>query len=40
MRAAPDLRFEYNQLKRQAIDLNDVEYRHVKSNFIENVSKE
>jgi GrpB-like predicted nucleotidyltransferase (UPF0157 family)/GNAT superfamily N-acetyltransferase len=39
MRADPDLRFEYNQLKRQAIDFDDVEYRHLKSNFIENVLK-
>ena len=37
MNADADLRSEYNQLKRQAIDLNDDEYRQVKSNFVEKV---
>ena len=37
MNADADLRSEYNQLKRQAIDLNDDEYRQAKSNFAEKV---
>jgi GrpB-like predicted nucleotidyltransferase (UPF0157 family) len=37
MNADADLRSSYNQLKRQACDLNEHEYRRVKSNFIENV---
>jgi GrpB-like predicted nucleotidyltransferase (UPF0157 family) len=37
MNAKADLRSSYNQLKRQACDLNEDEYRQVKSNFIERV---
>jgi GrpB-like predicted nucleotidyltransferase (UPF0157 family)/RimJ/RimL family protein N-acetyltransferase len=37
MNADADLRSSYNQLKRQACDLNEDEYRRVKSKFIENV---
>ena len=37
MNADADLRSSYNQLKRQACDLSEGEYRHVKSNFIEKV---
>ena len=37
MNADADLRFEYNRLKRQASDLNEAEYRRLKSDFIENV---
>lgn len=37
MNSDANLRSEYNQLKRQTSDLNDDEYRRVKSHFIENV---
>lgn len=37
MNAGADLRSSYNQLKHQACDLNEDEYRRVKSKFIENV---
>ena len=37
MNADADLRFEYNQLKRQASGLNEDEYRCIKSHFIENI---
>ena len=37
LNAGADLRSSYNKLKRQACDLNEDEYRRVKSNFIEKV---
>jgi GrpB-like predicted nucleotidyltransferase (UPF0157 family)/GNAT superfamily N-acetyltransferase len=37
MNADANLRSEYNQLKRQACDLNEDDYRRIKSHFIENV---